>query len=242
MSVYRYVHTDYWQDDFILSLTSEEKFFYVYLLTNSKTKQCGIYELSKKVMVFETGYNIKTINKLLDKFKKYGKIKYSEKTKEIFLTKWLKHNRSNSPKVKVCIEKELKEIKTEEFIKEYQELCIEYKYSINTVSILNHKEKEKEKENKKKKKENKNKYFDLVYLTEKEHKTLIKEYGVENTTKFYKKLSNYKGAKGKKYKSDYKAILSWVIDAVISKTKKQFKNERTYKNEEQEEIIKGFYS
>ena len=64
MSVYRYVHTNYWQDDFILSLTPEEKFFYVYLLTNSKTKQCGIYELSKKVMVFETGYNIETINKL----------------------------------------------------------------------------------------------------------------------------------------------------------------------------------
>ena len=238
MPVYRYVHTNYWQDDFILSLTPEEKFFYVYLLTNSKTKQCGIYELSKKVMVFETGYNIETINKLLDKFKKYGKIKYSEKTKEIFLTKWLKHNRSDSPKVKACIEKELKEIKTEEFIKEYQELCIEYKYSINTGSILNH----KENKNKNKKKINKNKYLDLVYLTEKEHQTLIKEYGVENTMKFYKKLSDYKGSKGKKYKSDYKAILSWVIDAVIIKTKKQFKNERTYKNEEQEEIIKGFYS
>ncbi len=238
MSVYRYVHTNYWQDDFILSLTPEEKFFYVYLLTNSKTKQCGIYELSKKVIVFETGYNTETINKLLDKFTKYGKIKYSEKTKEILLLKWLKHNRSNSPKVKACIEKELKEIKTEEFIKEYQELCIEYEYSINTVPVLNHKEKEKEN----KKKKNKNKYFDLVYLTEKEHQRLIKEYGEENTTKFYKKLSDYKGSKGKEYKSDYKAIFSWVIDAVISKTKKQFKNERTYKNEEQEAIIKNFYS
>ncbi len=73
----------------------------------------------------------------------------------------------------------------------------EYEYSINTISVLNHKEKEKE--NKKKKKINKNKYFDLVYLTEKEHQTLIKEHGLENTTKFYKKLSDYKGSKGKKY-------------------------------------------
>ena len=57
MAVYRQVQTSYWQDAFVLDLTPEEKFFYMYLMTNSKTTQCGIYELPKKVIEMETGYN-----------------------------------------------------------------------------------------------------------------------------------------------------------------------------------------
>ena len=134
MSSIRYLHTSYWQDDFILQLTPEEKFFYVYLLTNSKLTQCGIYEISKKVMVFETGYNIETIDKLLEKFIKYGKIKYDDNNNELFLLKWIRHNRSDSPKVKTCIEEELKHVKNKEFILEFIENCIEYKYYIDIIS------------------------------------------------------------------------------------------------------------
>ena len=57
MAVYRQIQTTFWQDDFVLSLTPEEKYFYIYLFTNSKTKQCGIYELPIKVAEMETGYN-----------------------------------------------------------------------------------------------------------------------------------------------------------------------------------------
>ena len=44
MAVYRHIHIEYWQDGFVLDLTPEEKYFYIYLMTNSKTSQCGIYE------------------------------------------------------------------------------------------------------------------------------------------------------------------------------------------------------
>lgn len=37
MAVYRHIHIDYWQDGFVLDLTPEEKYFYIYLMTNSKT-------------------------------------------------------------------------------------------------------------------------------------------------------------------------------------------------------------
>ena len=63
MSIYRHVHINYWQDAFILDLTPEEKYFYVYLLTNSKTKQCGIYELPMRIIETETGYNRENIDK-----------------------------------------------------------------------------------------------------------------------------------------------------------------------------------
>lgn len=54
MAVYRQVHVSFWQDPWVLELTPEEKYFYLYLMTNSKTKQCGCYEISKKVMCIET--------------------------------------------------------------------------------------------------------------------------------------------------------------------------------------------
>ncbi|EEM28079.1 TPA: MolR family transcriptional regulator [Bacillus thuringiensis] len=49
MAVYRNVQVNFWQDEFILDLTPEERYFYIYLLTGTKTKQCGIYILPKRV-------------------------------------------------------------------------------------------------------------------------------------------------------------------------------------------------
>jgi hypothetical protein len=83
MAIYRQIQTTFWQDDFILQLTTEEKFFYLYLLTNSKTKQRGIYQLPIPVMILETGFSQTTIQKLLNRFEEYGKIIYSPATKEI---------------------------------------------------------------------------------------------------------------------------------------------------------------
>ncbi|MDX1806780.1 MAG: DNA replication protein DnaD, partial [Paenisporosarcina sp.] len=45
MSKYRSVQVSFWQDAFVLDLTPEEKYFYIYLMTNSKANQIGIYEL-----------------------------------------------------------------------------------------------------------------------------------------------------------------------------------------------------
>lgn len=51
-------------------------------------------------------------------------------------------------------------------------------------------------------------------MTEAEHKKLIEQYGEEKTARMIEALDNYKGSKGKQYKSDYRAILSWVVDKV----------------------------
>ena len=71
------------------------------------------------------------------------------------------------------------------------------------------KDKEKEKE-----KEKKKEYIENVFLKEKEYNTLIEQFGEINTKKILEKLSSYKLAHGKKYKSDYGAINQWVIDAL----------------------------
>lgn len=134
MAVYRQIQITFWQDGFVLELTLEEKYFYLYLMSNSKTTQCGIYELPKKIIEIETGYNRETVEKLLKRFIEYGKILYSQETQEIMLLNWIKYNGSNSPKVKSKIEKELKEIKYKEFGIKYYRLSIPYLNSIDTRS------------------------------------------------------------------------------------------------------------
>lgn len=62
------------------------------------------------------------------------------------------------------------------------------------------------------------KFAEFVSMTEDEHKKLVIEHGIESVDEMIKVLDNYKGASGKTYKSDYRAILQWVIDRVKPKT------------------------
>jgi hypothetical protein len=65
-------------------------------------------------------------------------------------------------------------------------------------------------------------YAEFVKMKESEYNKLVEEHGEPLTKKMIQVLDNYKGANGKKYKSDYRAILNWVVDKV-----KGEKNERT---------------
>jgi hypothetical protein len=148
MAKYRQVQTSFWKDGFTIELTPEEKFFFLYLMTNDQTTQCGIYELPKRIIEMDTGYNRETVEKLLKRFDEYGKIKYNEENKEIFIINWAKHNWINSPKVIKCIESELKKVKTKTFIHQYLERLKGYGYGIDTLSIDYGEEEEEEKEKK----------------------------------------------------------------------------------------------
>lgn len=57
----------------------------------------------------------------------------------------------------------------------------------------------------------KRKYAPLVLLTEDEYNKLASQYGEEGAQWMITKLDNYKAARGMTYKSDYRAILNWVI-------------------------------
>jgi hypothetical protein len=117
MATYRKLHTTFWTDPFVENLTQEQKLFYLYLITNTKTKQSGIYEITKKYMAFETGFSIKEITELITYFVNDGKILYSETTNEIAIVNWVKHNLSLSHSVLKCIETDLYEVKDKGLIK-----------------------------------------------------------------------------------------------------------------------------
>jgi len=111
MAIFRKVHIQFWSDVFIQSLTPEQKFFFLYLLTNEKTKQCGIYEITTRHISYDTGYNTETVNKLIEFFENAGKILFSRETNEIAVKNWEKYNGSRSPDVQNLVNKELKSVK-----------------------------------------------------------------------------------------------------------------------------------
>lgn len=58
----------------------------------------------------------------------------------------------------------------------------------------------------------KKQYAEYVLLTEEEYQNLVNQYGEDASQWMITKLDNYKASSGKKYKSDYRAILNWVVE------------------------------
>ncbi|PHD22424.1 DnaD domain-containing protein [Bacillus wiedmannii] len=136
MAVYRTVQVNFWQDDFVLDLTPEERYFYVYLLTCSKTTQCGIFPFPKRLAEMETGYNRETVDKLVQRFIDYGKILYDADTRELFVLNWLRYNPVTNTNVEKCVLRELKGVKNKEFVHMFLQKCVEE--GLNVAMLLAH--------------------------------------------------------------------------------------------------------
>ncbi len=63
----------------------------------------------------------------------------------------------------------------------------------------------------------KHKYGEFVSMTRDEYAKLCEKYGEEDTKGMIEILDNYVGSKGRKYKSHYRTILSWVVDSYYEK-------------------------
>lgn len=100
--------------------------------------------------------------------------------------------------------------KKETYEKDMLNICNSYEEHMENENInINNNSK---KDSKGKKEEEKIHFADFVTMTNVEHEKLVSTYGTEFTDQCIKILDNYKGSKGKEYKSDYRAILSWVVD------------------------------
>ena len=141
MAIFRNVHITYWSDPKIIDdFTPEDRYFYIYLLTNPHTNLCGCYEISMKQMSDETGYSKETIEKLLVRFHEVHRVsEYNEQTKEMLLYNWSKYNWTKSPKLQAALKKEIPKVKCPEY-NEYLTsilnggaVSIPYSYGIDTT-------------------------------------------------------------------------------------------------------------
>jgi hypothetical protein len=77
----------------------------------------------------------------------------------------------------------------------------------------------------------KKKYASSVHLFTSEYEELIAKYGPDKVNEMIELLNNYKEAHGKKYKSDYHAILQWVANEVTGNKKKYVQVEERHDKE-----------
>ena len=119
MAKFRQVQTSFWSNTYIQEeMTAEDKYFYLYLMTNECTTQIGIYSITKKQMAFDLGYSMESVKALLQRFETYHKlIKYDSETRELILLKWAENNLNIGGKpVQDLIKKEIGQIKNKEFL------------------------------------------------------------------------------------------------------------------------------
>lgn len=117
MAIYRNVQLSFWTDNKVEDeFTPEDKYFYLYLLTNPQTNICGCYEVSYSQLTNQTGYNKDTVNRLIDRFENVHKvIKFNKDTKEMLILHWHKYNWSKSEKTLKGVEIVANHIKCKEF-------------------------------------------------------------------------------------------------------------------------------
>lgn len=138
MALYRNIHLSFWQDTKVTDdFTPEDRYFYLYILTNPHTNLCGCYEISVKQMANEMGYDVKKVGKLVERFSSiHNLIRYAQNERELLIFHWSKYNWTSSEKFRKPLLQEIQNIKTDDF-REYLSKLFNgenVKYGINTVS------------------------------------------------------------------------------------------------------------
>ena len=234
MAIYRNIQMSFWTDSKIIDdFTPDERYFYLYLMTNPHTNLAGCYEISTKHMADETGYTREKVDKLLEKLSKnHGVIRYSKETKEILLIKWHKYNWTQSDKFRKLLSKEIENVKNADFKAYLMDLyngidtiSIPYGYGMDTTvtatdtvidtDIVS----ESLTEDSKGVKEPKHKYgeYQHVLLSDKDIESLNKKHGEEETQAAINFLDAYIEEKGYKTKNHKSTIERWVFRAVRDK-------------------------
>ena len=145
MAIYRKLQTTFWTDTKVVDdFTPEDRYFYIYLLTNPHTNLCGCYEISIKQIADETGYSKETVTKLIHRMGEIHRIAfYDEKTREMLVMNWHKYNWTSSPKFRKPVGLEINSIKNTEFkhfldglFNDSDTVSIPYPYPMDTTASV----------------------------------------------------------------------------------------------------------
>lgn len=113
----RLISTGFWDDSKVVDdFTPEDKYIYLYCMTNPHTNLCGCYEVSVKQIASETGYNEDTVKRLLMRLdRNHNVIRYNSTTKELLVLNWFRYNWSASEKLNKPLLAEIRGIKCDGF-------------------------------------------------------------------------------------------------------------------------------
>lgn len=219
MANYRMIYSTFWTDDakVVDDFTPEDKYFYLYILTNPHTNICGCYEVSTKAMARETGYNEETVKRLLDRMEHvHDVIRYCSSTKELLVLKWSRYNWTKSPKLLQSVVEVANYIKTEDFKDYVLNIAnggeIPYPYPMDTSVSVSESVSVSVSESvsvKEKPQKHKDGEYGHVLLTDDELTKLQNRFPNGKWLTKIREMDEAIERKGYKYKSHYLAILDW---------------------------------
>ena len=117
MANYRNISMNFWTDSKVVDeFTPEDKYIYLYVMTNPHTNLCGCYEISIKQIANETGYNADSVERLLKRLDRtHNVVRYSASTKELLVLNWYRYNWTASEKINKPLLAEIQRVKCEGF-------------------------------------------------------------------------------------------------------------------------------
>lgn len=138
MADYRQIHTLMWKDPWFLDLEADAKLLFIYLFSNEQACLAGIYNLSVKVIAFETDLDRERIETLLDRFQEDGKVQREGSL--TWVPNLMKYNCKNvtSPKIQANLRSTLQMIPDCELKRSwiaYYNGIVGEQYRMDTLSI-----------------------------------------------------------------------------------------------------------
>ena len=180
------------------------------LVQAGKTNASGYIFLNENIPytdeMLATLFNkpLNTIRFALETFKKFGMVEMDENG--IYINNWEKHqNIEGLEKIREQTRQRVQKHREQKKLKDA---------SNDTETLRNAPEVELESDQNR---EEKIKYAEYVKMKPKEYSKLVERYGEKPVNTMIEMLDAYKGSKGKQYKDDYRAILSWVAKAYEEK-------------------------
>lgn len=113
----RFISTNFWMDGKVEDdFTPEDKYGYLWCLTNPHTNLCGCYEISVKQIAHELGYNTDSVERLMKRLDSaHNVIRYSATTKELLVLNWFRYNWTVSEKLNKPLLAEIRKVKCSRF-------------------------------------------------------------------------------------------------------------------------------
>lgn len=165
-------------------------------------------------------------SKIFNKFQKDENGKYFNERLETEVAKrkaYSESRRNNRKKKEDNISKTYEE--------DMKNICNSYvEHMENENENINKNINNRKRDSKGKKEEEKIHFAEFVSMTNADYEKLVSTYGKDFADQCITVLDNYKGSSGKTYKSDYRAILNWVIDEVKERNNKSIKSVSNAKN------------
>lgn len=117
MAKCRNIHSSFWTDSKITDdFTPEDRYLYLWCLTNPRTNLCGCYEVSVKQIAAETGYTPGVVRWHLERLEeRYEVLRYDGETRELLLLNWHRYHWTTSRKLEKRVRREICGIHNQEF-------------------------------------------------------------------------------------------------------------------------------